>query len=188
MAQAASSPINWGLLPLLVIAFAITLSLQLDNDGEDADQALPPDRSDYFIRGAKMSAMGPHGKLIYQVQAEEILHFPDRSATLTDMTVHYQGGPTGVWQLKSKRGVIPVGGKKLTLQGDVFIRGKRPNKGLTQMKMNEVDIIPMTGTMITQSPVSIIQPDARITAVGMRADILEDVINLSSDVQVHYAW
>ena len=188
MAQAASSPINWGLLPLLVIAFAITLSLQLDDDREDIDQAVPPDRSDYFIRGAKMSALGPHGKLVYQIQAREILHFPDRSATLKDMTVHYQGGPAGIWQLKSKQGVIPAGGEKLTLQGDVFIKGNRPNKGLTQMKMNEVDILPGSGMMVTTAPVSIMQPGSRMTAVGMQADILKDVINLSSDVQVRYAW
>lgn len=188
MAQSLSSSLNWGILPLLVVAVAISFSIQLEKTMDEEERSPPPNQSDYFIRGARMSALGPHGELLYQVQAEEILHYPDRSATLTDMTLHYQGGPAGVWQLKAGHGRIPPGGGKVTLEGEVIIRGTRPNRGPTLMKMSEVELIPEQGLMVTEAPVIIAEPGSKVSAVGMQADILKDVISLSRDVQVRYAW
>lgn len=186
--QRSSSALNWGLAPLLVIAFAITLTLQLEYAEDETDQSTPPDHADYFIRGAKMSALGLNGKLLYQIQAEEILHFRDRSANLTDMTLHYQGGSAGIWQMQANKGFMPAGGKKFELVGDVIIKGQRPNKGLTQMRMSEVELVPEEGMLRTASEVSITEPGSKISAVGMEADILNDVISLSNNVQVRYAW
>ncbi len=188
MASTATQPLGWGLLPLLALAVIITLTLQLNYQEDSSEKSQPPEYADYFIRGAKLSALSPTGKLMYQVQAEEILHFPDRSADLTDMRLHYQGGPAGIWMLKASKGRIPAGGGTVELIGDVVIKGKQPEKGLTQMRMSEVKLFPTEGLLRTDSAVSIIKPDAKITAVGMEADIVKDVISLSKDVQVRYAW
>ncbi len=180
--------LNWSLIPLLIIGITVTLSLQLEETSEKSERSAPPERADYFIRGARLSTLGLNGKLLYQIQAEEILHYPDRSAAMTDMTLHYQGGSAGIWQLHAGSGRIPPDGGKLELQGDVVIRGQRPNEGITQMKMSEVQLFPEKGILLTESAVSIIEPGSLITAVGMEADILRDIISLSKDVQVQYAW
>ena len=179
---------NWGLIPLLVVAVAITLSIQLDESNKAVEVSAPVQHPDYFIRGAKLSTLGLNGKLLYQVQAREILHFPDRSATLSDMTLHYQGGDAGIWQLKADSGFMPAGSKNIELEGDVVIRGQRPNEGVTQMRMSEVELDPTTGMIQTKSAVTITEPGSQISAVGMEADILNDVISLLKDVQVRYAW
>lgn len=188
MVKQTTPPLTWGLIPLLIVAVIITLNIQIDEDLEAEARSQPPDKADYYIRDAKLSAMGPNGKPLFQVKAGEILHFPDNSAEMTNMTVYYQAGSAGIWQLHSDRGEVPPEADQLKLIGDVRIRGKRPDEGLTQMRMSEVVVLPREGMLRTESPVSIVEPGARMTAVGMQLDILQDVISLSKEVQVRYAW
>lgn len=188
MANQFTSPLGWGLLPLFILAVVVTITLQFGGIEIEDERSKPPDHSDYYIRGAKMSKLGPNGKLLYQVQAEEILHFRDRSAQMTNLSLHYQGGGAGIWFLKAGKGRIPADGETVELVGDVVIKGKRPERGLIQMHMSEVEVIPEQGLMRTDKPVSILEPDSRISAIGMEADILSDVITLSKNVQVRYAW
>lgn len=184
--------VQWGLLPILLVP--VLLSLWRPHDGSEnltAFAPVPPDRADYYLRDARMSAMGEDGLLMYQVQADEVLHYPDTSATLENVNVHYQSRDHGLWRLSAREGRMPphaVGAQEtVELSGGVTVTGQRgAEQRLTQVTMPNAIVRPGAGTLQTDAAVKVQEPGVVADAQGLELDIVNDKLALQKNVRVRY--
>ncbi|MGH8531114.1 MAG: LPS export ABC transporter periplasmic protein LptC [Nevskiales bacterium] len=184
--------VQWGLLPILLVP--VVLSLWRPQGGESFEAFAPvaPDQADYYMRDARMSAMDEAGKLLYQVQADEVVHFPDLSTQLTRVNVHYQNDERGLWRLSALTGRMPPlaadGQEVVELSGGVTITGQRTGTDprLTRVTTPDAIIQPGKGTLQTRAPVQIREAGIAADAEGMELDIVNDTLALLKNVRVRY--
>ncbi len=183
--------IQWGLLPILLVPILLSL-WRPQGAGIEILAPVPPEQSDYYIRDAKMSVMGEDGNLSYQVQADEVVHYPDLSAKLNRVNVHFQSGERGLWRLSAIEGRMPPPGpdrqEVVELSGGVVITGQRSNAAdrFTQVTTPEAVIRPAKGTLETRAPVQIREAGIAADATGMELDIVNDKLALLNKVRVRY--
>lgn len=185
--------VQWGLLPILLVPVLVSLwRPQGGGTSYEVFAPVPPDQADYYIRDARMSAMDEAGELMYQVQADEVAHFPDLSAKLTRVNVHYRSNEQGLWRLSALQGRMPPpaagGAEVVELSGGVTITGQRASTDprLTRVTTPNAVIQPGKGTLQTQAPVQIREPGISADAEGMQLDIVNDTLSLLKNVRVRY--
>ncbi len=188
----ASLPVvQWGLLPILLVPVLLSLWRPQESDTLQTFAPVPPGQADYYIRDARMSAMGEDGQLLYQVQADEVLHYPDTSASLSNVNVHYQSRERGLWRLSAREGRMPphAAGEQETVEltGGVTVAGQRSGaERLTRVTMPDAVIRPQAGTLRTDAPVKVQEPGIAADAQGLELDIVNDKLNLLKNVRVRY--
>ena len=181
--------VRWGLLPILLVPVVVSFWPQspvLVTEQESQDEVLETDNPDYYMRGAKMSALDDEGKLLYQVRTDELLHYPDDSATASALEMEYFG-PEGHWLLTAPQGQAPAGVNELQLSGGVLIKGRHSqNRPLTTMQMDKARLLPAKMQLDTDSPIRMDEAGRRVRATGMIMDIDKDVVKLKKNVRVHH--
>lgn len=181
--------VRWGLLPILLVPVVISFwpqSAVLVSKQQDSEALIVTDIPDYYLRDAKMSALDDHGRLLYQVRSNELLHYPDDSATASQLEMEYFG-PQGRWQLNAPRGAIQGGRNEVLLSGGVVAHGRsNPRQPQTTMRMDTARVLPGEMQLDTDDPVRIDDPSRRVRATGMTMDIDKDVVKLKKNVRVHH--
>lgn len=188
--------IRWSLLPLLFVP--VLLSLWRPNEeGLLIHRPTPPSMADYYIRDAKTSVMGTDGLLSYQVRAAEVTHYPDNSARMQQVRVHYKNTSQYAWQLTANRGYAPPRqsgeDERIELTDGVQILGERGANdaassiaSLTSIVTDKATIYPALSRLETQATVQIREPGLTADAEGLIADVRQGVLSLQGKVKVNY--
>lgn len=177
---------RWGLLPILLVPVVVSFWPQGERLTRSAGAEAAPDSIDYYLRGAKISALDDDGHLLYQVRAEEVLHYPDESADMTELQMDYLG-PEGNWRLTAPIGHAPAGKNEVQLSGGVAISGGRKGRPSQTIHMAKARLLPEQKQIDTDSSVRMDEPGRRISAVGMTMDFEKDRVKLKHKVRVNYA-
>lgn len=172
-------------LPLLLIPLILLIvASQLQRpSGSGAPGVSPPPRADYYLRGAEVSTMDENGRLLYRVNADTVLHFPDESVTLDGVEVDYIDGP---WTLDARQGQIPPRQRRLVLSGDVQMQGRLRSGQQVRLNTSEMDIAFDQRLIETNARVDMQSETIRATAVGMQTDLAGRELRLISQVKVRY--
>lgn len=174
-------------LPLLLIPLillGVGLQLQKRPAIESADLPRPPPEADYYLRGAELSSMGADGQLLYRVKAGTVLHYPDRSIELDEVSVDYLNGP---WTLTAASGRIPPGEQTLSLSGNVFMQGTLDTtREQVELRTDRITIAFEQRTIQTDARVRMSSPTIQATATGMQTDLAGQELRLLADVEVRY--
>ena len=183
--------VRWGLLPILLVPVVISFWPRSGQLSIDTDSALQPEEApdsvDYYLRGAKMSALDNNGKLLYQFRADEVLHFPDNSAHISQLEMDYLGNE-GKWKITSPIGISPANANELQLSGGVLIKGRsNPRHPISTITMAEARLLPDSRQLDTDSSVQMDEIGRKVRAVGMTLDIDKDVVKLKNKVRVNHA-
>ncbi len=180
--------VRWGLLPILLVPVVISFwpsATPLRSEAETIEVA--PDSADYYLRGAKMSSLDDDGRLLYQFRADEVLHYPDESAHITQLELEYLG-PEGHWNIKAPIGIVPTGLNELQLSGGVLIQGRSEKTSpLTTITMDDARLLPDTRQLDTDSEIRMDDSGRKVRAVGMIMDIDKDIVKLKHQVRVNHA-
>lgn len=181
--------VRWGLLPILLVPVVVSFwpqSQVLVSEQEESDEVMVSNAPDYYLRDAKMSALDEHGRLLYQIRSKELQHYPDQSATASELEMDYFG-PEGRWQLTAPRGDARGDRNELLLSGGVVARGRsNENQPQTTMRMDSARLLPGEMQLDTDDPVRIDDPSRRVRATGMTMNIDKDVVKLKKNVRVHH--
>lgn len=179
--------LRWGLLPILLVPVIVSFWPRSEQfRPSESAPATAPESIDYYLRGAKMSALDDNGQLLYQIRADEVLHYPDESANMSGLAMDYLG-PEGDWQLTAPVGRAPTGGKEVQLSGGVRITGGRRGQPSATVTMDEARLLPDRKQLDTDSPVAMDEPGRKVRAVGMTMDFRTDRVKLKHKVRVNHA-
>lgn len=180
----------WRVLLLLLVVSAALLGLRAferPRIGTPAEPRLStPDNSDYYMTDARVRQMDERGSLAYRMTVGETLHFPDESARLTDIDVHYISGTSAYWDVTAAQGRVPAGEHDIYLYGGVTGRHPRPQGPVVVIKTDNAWVRPDSDRIDTTAHVSAVQPGQRIEGDGMEVDLKSDKLRLLKNVQVTY--
>jgi len=146
-----------------------------------------PAGSDYYMRNAIIYQMNEQGRLAYRSTVAESLHYPDDSARLRTIHVHYITGTDSFWTLQAARGQVPAGSRDLHLSGGVTLHHPKPESKSVVIQTSNAWVRPQQDAIETQAHVTAHAPGKVVEADGLHIDLDNDEMDLRHNVQVHYA-
>ncbi|UZJ44820.1 LPS export ABC transporter periplasmic protein LptC [Marinimicrobium sp. C6131] len=184
-------PLTWVGLFLLIALVAVW-----DYSPEDLLRAPPETQARFpqaFMIASETRRYDPEGQLQYRMlsaRADHFQHLPNRSSPrdysliqAPDVTVF--GEDALPWQLTARLGRSDATGETLVFTGDVRAWQQNAN-GITDITTPELQVEPNRQFAQTDKAVTMRSPQGRHDAVGMRADLAEDHIELLSEVRGTY--
>lgn len=172
---------------LLVSAMAVLAAastwLSRENK-QEAKQAVNNEVPDYFVGDFTATQMGPDGRPVRRLEAENLSHFPDTRILVTNphLTLYQETG--NPWEVTSRTGALDDQGDLVQLSGDVhlFRQGPEPADVVTQT----LRIQPPIHYAETDDPITFTSSQGRVNAVGMQAWLEEQRVLLRSRVKGIY--
>lgn len=178
------------IVALLFVIAALLLGLRAFdlpsiNTGEQP-RLSTPGNSDYYMTDAVVRQMDKTGKLAYRMTLGETLHFPDDSAKLTDIDVHYLSGSQTYWDVTAERGRVPPGERDIHLYDGVTGRHPKPDGSVVHVTTDNAWVRPDSNRIDSKAHVKAREPGQTVEGDGMTIDLDTDKLRLLDNVHVTY--
>ena len=149
-----------------------------------------PREVDYYLRGLHTRIMGPQGRLIRELEAEEVRHFPDDDTTellRPRLTVHPDQPPP--WVVVAENGWVSPDASLVLLNGEVRItREEGARNRPLRIDTRNLRVQPLQDYAETDERVRVRSRKDRIDAVGMQAWLRPPArLKFLADVKGYYA-
>ena len=177
--------VSTGRLAFIVLAGLAGTSWWLNQRLDEAAPVLGerPTPDGFYMTEAEITTAGADGLPRYRVIADEI-----RQATLggptrfREVRVEYNIYSPSPWLLTAPEGVLSADQALLELWGGVEVLGESADHGRTAAEMERLEIDTTTHVASTGSPVDLSLGPQQVSAVGMVAYLLEERVQLQSQV------
>lgn len=174
-------------LGFAVLAGAAIASWYLGSDGlptTDAGDVTPSGPLGYYLRDADISVMDADGSVLYRISADAVEERPAENRTvLSRVQVRYSPVADVPWEVSAELGEIPTNERYLDLSGTVELSSAaQPGREATVIQAPRIRFAPDDYLATTETPVSVVLGTERLEAVGMRADLKSDFLELESSV------
>ena len=168
-------------LSAAAVASGVLLS-RLDDDAPPAPPG-PQLSGGYYVTDAELIGTGDDGRVLYRVQTDRATEQgEDGSVRLQRVRIIYSEAAAVPWDLRADAGLIPAGGKMLELTGDVEAVTRQGSGEAATIRTEYLRLEPENFVAFTDRKVSIDYSGSRLFAVGMRAFLKEDRLELISNV------
>jgi lipopolysaccharide export system protein LptA len=177
--------INTLLSLLAVFSLWIVWYFSIDYNMEKPYNPYTPNE---FVRNVKVTAMNSAGHWSYQFYSPSALHYPDKNRTtfMHPVLVLFQENAPE-WQASALNGEALNGNAEIHLMGNVILNQPQGSHNApTRILTHSVVMYPENRIVTTQDNVVAIRTDATVTSVGMKLDILHQVLTLFSQVHGIY--
>ena len=175
---------SWlALTSLTLLAFVLyTILEQLEQQAKrERVVTLPP--VDYAFTGVDYSALDSAGKLRVRVSATKMAHARvQKSLVLSSPRVVRFADDAGRQIMTSKRAQVFDQGKRVLLDGNVQVQSRGVDERITIIKTFDLTLLSEEKRAFTDGAVEIQQNSARLTGRGLRADFINQVIEIQHDV------
>ena len=175
---------SWlALTSLTLLAFVLyTILEQLEQQAKrERVVTLPP--VDYAFTGVDYSALDSAGKLRVRVSATKMAHARvQKSLVLSSPRVVRFADDAGRQIMTSKRAQVFDQGKRVLLDGNVQVQSRGVDERITIIKTLDLTVLSEEKRAFTDGAVEIRQNSARLTGRGLRADFINQVIEIQHDV------
>ena len=142
---------------------------------------LPP--VDYAFTGVDYSALDSAGKLRVRVSAATMAHARiQKSLVLTSPRVLRFADEAGQQIMTSNRAQVFDQGRRVQLDGNVQMQSRGADQRVTRIKTQDLTLLNEEKRAFTDGAVEIQQNSARLTGRGLRADFINQVIEIQHDV------
>lgn len=133
--------------------------------------------------------MGPEGQPRYRLTGTHMVHYPDNDAlkiAAPHIVFYRQANPR--WDVVAERALTTSTGEEVYLLGEVVIRRFGADPKTTAMKIltQDVRVEPEAKFAETDQPVTLLNRFGETHAVGARAYLQEECIELLSQVRGNY--
>lgn len=174
-------------LGLLVLAAGSSLLLsQLDSEEQPAPSG-PSLGVGYYINDATLTGTGDDGQVLYRLSAVHVVQQPaDGSVRLEEVSVNYDPAQQVPWRLTADTGQVLADGKMIALSGNVVAATRGADNPPAIVRTDYLEFDPGTDTASTDRKVDIDYAGSTVHAVGLRALLREDRLELLADVTGHY--
>lgn len=137
----------------------------------------------FYMLDAELIATDDDGRTLYRVTAQSATQrLADGEVDLDEVALVYNPRLQVPWQVSATTGQMPPGGKLLRLLGEVVAVTQDSDGVPATIRTDYLEVDPETYVAFTERPVDIEYDGARVTAIGMRAFLKEDRLQLLSDV------
>jgi len=136
----------------------------------------------YYARGARLSGTDEQGRLTYRIFAERLDEVPGEGRLqLTGVNVDYQPADETAWSLTAASAKYAWDGSQIDLDGNVEARSK-PAAGSHPVTITtqQLRLSPDTSSAESDGKVQVRVGDLQLNAVGLRADLKGDTLELES--------
>ena len=136
----------------------------------------------YSARGARLSGTDEQGRLTYRIFAERLDEVPgEERLALTGVNVDYQPADETAWSLTAATAKYAWDGSQIDLDGNVEARSK-PAAGSHPVTITtqQLRLSPDTSSAESDGKVQVRVGDLQLNAVGLRADLKGDTLELES--------
>jgi len=172
-----------GILLLALIAGTIAIGTRSEApDERDADA--PAYDPGYVARDAEVVETGDDGHELYRLKADLIRQRPDAGVVeLGRVHMNYFPAKDTRWNVTALRGEVQQTGERIRLAGDVNVTGPMPTAAQTiQLDTDTLDIQTREQVITTDAPVTLTWSGQRLSAIGLRANLKEEKVELQSKV------
>jgi LPS export ABC transporter protein LptC len=177
----------WVLL-MVVAGAGIAWFLSRSEEVEPENRAATNEQPGYYLKNATLSETGSDGRLRLRVAATRADQQPqDGSVLLTDIRVQYHqqtGAQAGqVWFLDAAQGLLPEDRVLVQLQGNVHMTARSVTRPLAAViETEKLALDTQRDIATTREPVVIELGGHSVYATGMRAELMNDRLQLESKV------
>lgn len=178
--------VSW-VIPVTLLIIAITLVWWLDQRRRTAPEARieHPQNADYYLLTAKITTTNVFGKPAYEMTADKILYFPDRTTSLETVHAYALGGAESNWDARAQQGWVNAENDQINLMGNVTMIGNIGEEPVT-VKSEAMTIYP-DDERIESDQLVTIQADTHETqAQGMRGEFRTRRLELFNNVETIY--
>lgn len=180
----------WSLAGLLLLAgLSYALLRWVENSMREA---VPVESQDPILvidrfRAVRMSAAGLRE---YVVEAPRLTQLPGQLGTRIEQPIlewYQPDGETREWRLRAERGWVAADQNTIRLEGTV-VMSRAADSGKTPVEVTTRDILirPAERYAETAAPARAVTPGGEVRAVGVRAYLDREQLELLSDVRGYY--
>ncbi len=176
------------LLPLLVLlAATYWLNLQVQSPDSAAGNNLRHD-PDYMVDNFTATTLDAQGKIRFVMSAKKMLHYPDDDTThLEAPRLASLSSEKPPLRMSALNGEISHKGDEVFLRNEVVIvRPAHANRSELTFTTNYLHVLPNSGMVNTDQPVTMVDASTRLNAVGMELDNNAHTIKFLSQVKTIY--
>lgn len=169
---------------LVASAAASWFLIQSIDSGTSDSAAEPPESQGYYLKDAAILGTNDSGGLLYRVEAEDIRHLPlENRVALNIVTVRYSATDQPAWSATSTNGSIDDESATISLSGAVRLQNDDPQANNSYLIETEtLEFNPRERFASTEAQVRITQPGVLLTAMGMDADLENEMLKLKAMV------
>jgi lipopolysaccharide export system protein LptC len=166
---------------LAVLAAASWWLNERDGQPLQIEERAPPDG--FYMTEAQITTPGADGLPRYRLIADEIRQVSlDGPTLLQEVRVEYNMYSPSPWLLTAPQGVLSADQSLLELWGGVEVIGETAGQGRTSLETEQLEIDTDTHIASTAEPVALSLGVQRLNGVGMVAYLLEERLQLQSQV------
>lgn len=169
------------IITALVVAAYLTLDEEQDNKkiALNATQSEP----DYIISGLSLENYNDKGLLNQQIESESATHFPhDNSVVFEQPKIILRQGSTPQWGITSNNGQL-IQDKQLVLTGNIQVVPMQEDEGAFSLSTEKLTIDLEKQIADTDSKVLIESDKTKLTAIGMKMNMNDQVTTFKSQVR-----
>ena len=168
-------PAPVGLALLTLVAVGSWWLAQPDDATVAAPAAVP--QPGYYVHDADLEQTDSSGRITLRVPANDALQLAvGGDVALTELRVDYLVAPGRDWVMTANDGTLPPNGRTVLLAGDV--RLSAPDEGAALVRTEHLQLDVDTELATSADPVRLEMPPNSINAVGLRADLKQDTLQL----------
>ncbi|HEU4619329.1 MAG TPA: LPS export ABC transporter periplasmic protein LptC [Gammaproteobacteria bacterium] len=142
----------------------------------------------YYLRDAVLLGTSDEGRVSYRLKAGLAEERPDASRlVLEDVHFEYEPSEQVPWTIAAARGEAPIGDRTyLDLEGDVRLERVAGAPGVpARVETDRLRLEPAKHLASTSGPVRVAADGGVLEAVGLKAFLAEDRLELESEVHGH---
>ena len=143
---------------------------------------------DYTVENFVAVRMGPDGLRLHQLEADRMLHYPDDDSTQLEAPrlLKYENEKVAL-SITAKRAHVSSKGETVDFQDDVrAVRSATPTQSELVLTTDFLHVVPDDNYARTDSPVTIVDANTKVTAVGLEFDNKAKTLKLMSNVRGSY--
>jgi len=177
--------------PFVLVALLAALSFWLERivqppaPARDGSTRHDPD---YIVENFVAVRMGPDGLPLHQLEATRMLHYPDDDTTHLDKPrmLRFDGERLAM-SIIATRALVSSEGKVVDFDEEVKVV-RTPTKGRSELVLttDHLHVVPDDSYARTDSPVTIVDANTKVTGVGLELDNKSNVVKLLSNVRGSY--
>lgn len=183
---------KWGNISLgLLLLTAAGLSWYWSQPPAEAPPATGGDEValGFYLTDAVLYGTDSDGNLLYEVSAGRAEERPPETALwLMEVSVNYRPAAEVQWSLSARNATASSDGSALELTGDVELRGGAALNGdETLIRTSALTLEAERRVAISKQAVTVMLGTEQIEAVGMRAYLTDDRLELDSNVHAQFS-
>jgi lipopolysaccharide export system protein LptC len=138
----------------------------------------------YYLRGMRLSGTDETGRITYRIHADRAEELTDRQLlSLSGVRLEYLPADEVPWLVSATRASAPKNGSHLDLEGEVRLESAPTgDEEPIVIATTRLRVEPDRFNAVSDQPVELRIGDRQFNAVGLRAHLKDDTLELESEV------